>query len=162
MTNYAAATQLHALFDDVSGEAKKEIEETIGDISDFEIWGDLVLVAVYCRPVQTRGGFHIGNEMPLEDVYQGKVGLILKIGPDAFTEVDKTFNGRKPAVGEWVYHNVNQTEMQLSLAGNGWKRRTLTAPNGSKEDARKWDGWPVRLVSSRHIYGRIQTPGIIV
>lgn len=161
-TGYNAASKLHSMFEDASGDAKQEIRESVGGLDGFEVWGDLVLIGVYCHPPETKGKFLVGGTTQLEDVWQGKVGMILKIGPDAFPEAETTFGGMKPQLGDWVYHNVQDTMMQLSLAGDGWIKHQITAPNGQVEFARGWDGWPVRLVHSRDIHGRITTPGIIV
>lgn len=158
----ATVSALNSVFEFDAEKSKIEITEALGDISGFEVWGDQVLVGVYCRPVETKGRFLVGNETQIEDVWQGKVAMVLKIGPDAFTENASTFNGRKPEVGDWVYHNVNEHTMQLQLIGKGAKRGKIKSPNGEEENARAWDGWPVRLVSGRNIYGRVVAPQIVL
>ena len=41
--------------------------------------------------------------MRKEDEYQGKVGLVLKKGPLAFVDDDKTsFEGQDASIGDWV------------------------------------------------------------
>jgi len=74
--------------------------ETVKDIS---IYGDSLLVAIYQRPKKTKGGILLTDEYLEEDLYQGKVGLVLKVGPYPADELDmKWFNGRPPQVGDWV------------------------------------------------------------
>ncbi len=140
-----------------------EIHHALGDIEGLEVWGNMVLLAMFVRPAQTRSGFVVSNSMPLEDAYQGKVGLIVKLGPDAFPEGENTFNGRKPAVGDWVYHNPQSFEIQAQVVGRGAKRKML---KGEKEDhpteARSWNGWAVRLVRDSQIHGRLEHPEILL
>lgn len=162
MTGYAAATASHGVMRWDLKALRKEILDGLGDISGFEIWGNQVLLAVACEPVETKGRIVLGNDTKIEAVWQGKVGMILRIGPDCFTENAKTFNHRKPKVGDFVYHNVNEQTLQLSLAGPGWKKTQIKAPNGTTEDTRAWNGWPVRLVADRYIYGRVQSPEIVI
>lgn len=88
--------------------------------------------------------------------------MILKIGPDAFTEEARTFNGRKPEIGDWVYHNVNEHTMQLQLFGRGAERGKIKSPRGEEENARAWQGWPARLIAGRYIYGRVAAPQIVL
>lgn len=72
-------------------------------VEDLSIYGDSLLVAIYRRPEKTKGGILLSNEYLDEDLYQGKVGLVLKVGPYPADEMDlKWFNGRLPQVGDWV------------------------------------------------------------
>lgn len=75
-----------------------------------EMLGARVLVAVYVRPNITAGGIHLADSTVGEDRYQGKVGLVLKMGPIAF-EDDPThrFGTKKPAVGDWIVFSVGDT-----------------------------------------------------
>jgi co-chaperonin GroES (HSP10) len=67
---------------------KKAILDFVGDLSDFEVIGDRVLVGIYMRPEKTQGGIIRPDMNKVEDVWQGKVGLVLKCGPDAFIDPD--------------------------------------------------------------------------
>src|ERR1700677_45293 len=61
---------------------KLEILEKLGDTLDgFEILNNEVLLVIYRRPNTTRGGIMLTDRVLDEDKYQGKVGLIVKIGP---------------------------------------------------------------------------------
>jgi len=159
---YAATTADHGMFQWDLDEVRKEITDALGDYSGVEIWGNQVLLAVVCAPVETKGGFLVGNEKPIEDVWQGKCGLILAIGPDCFTEDAKTFNGRKPQVGDFVYHNINEQTLQMSVYGPGSKMAKIKNPRGEMEDKRTWKGWPCRLVQDRFIYGRVTSPELVL
>lgn len=82
---------------------KKAIWDDLGDISDIEIFHTQVLVAVYLRPEKTKSGIYMAPQTRDEDKYQGKVGLIIKKGADAFIDPEgKWFKGVKLDVGDWV------------------------------------------------------------
>jgi co-chaperonin GroES (HSP10) len=72
--------------------------------------GAELLVAVYKRPERTKGGLILSDVSRREDEFQGKVGLVLKMGPVAFTE-DGThrWGDQAPAVGDWVLFKVGDT-----------------------------------------------------
>lgn len=61
---------------------------------------DDVLVAVYKRPERLASGLYVTEAKRDEDRYQGKVGLILSMGPIA--EKDEDWGGIRPKVGDWV------------------------------------------------------------
>lgn len=45
-----------------------------------------------------------------EDAYQGKIGLVMKVGSLAFTdEADHKWEGFTPKVGDWVVINIGDT-----------------------------------------------------
>lgn len=80
------------------------IRKEMGDISDIEIFHNQVLVAIYIRPEKTKSGLYLSSQTRDEDKYQGKVGLIIKKGADAFVdESGKWFKGVKLDVGDWIY-----------------------------------------------------------
>jgi len=88
------------------------IIEKIGLIDDFDVFYNKVLVGVYERPDKmkkivrddgTTGQIIIPDSIREEDRYQGKVGLVLKIGPTAFVDDGGAqFHGQKVEKGEWV------------------------------------------------------------
>lgn len=93
---------------------KNEIWDDVREyLDDVEPLGTDVLIAVYVRPERTAGGIivDLGDKgMKHEDRYQGKVGLVLKMGPAAFRE-DEAHNwgGRAPKIGDWIAVNVGDT-----------------------------------------------------
>lgn len=141
----AVATTLHNWKHDTAAEAAQEIMAAVGDLSNVEIFGSQVLIAPYIRPTKTKSGLHVPASAANEDTWQGKVGLILKIGPTAFDpDATKQYGGRAPVVGEWIFHDVKQC-FQMHVKGAGAKR-------GATRDH---DGWPARLVYAADIYGRL-------
>lgn len=83
---------------------KDKILGDLGDISDIELLNNQVLIAVYMRPEQTKGGLYLPDKHRDEDRYQSKVGLIVGLGPSAFREGEdgNWFGGKVFAVGDWV------------------------------------------------------------
>lgn len=78
-------------------------------LSDIQglVQPDDVLVALYVRPEKTAGGLVLPEAYREEDVYQGKVGLVLKMGPLAFKHDDThVWPERTPAEGDWVVFRV--------------------------------------------------------
>lgn len=84
----------------------------IGDIGDIEVFQNQVLVAVYVRPERTKSGIILTQTNRDEDRSQGKVGLVLKLGPFAFAidpDKDQWFGDLRRGgpeevkVGDWVY-----------------------------------------------------------
>jgi co-chaperonin GroES (HSP10) len=84
-----------------------DIDPYLGDV---EVLGARVLVAVYVRPKQSAGGIYLPDRTVDEDKYQGKVGLVLALGPIAFQD-DAThrFGEIKPEVGDWIVFSVGDT-----------------------------------------------------
>jgi hypothetical protein len=64
---------------------KKAIWEVIGDSLDhIKLTGAKFIMAVYISRETSRGGIIKPDQTLKEDIFQSKVGLILKAGPDAF------------------------------------------------------------------------------
>ena len=83
---------------------KLALISAVGDLTREEVLSDLVLVATYIRPEKTAGGIIRPIDNIKEDELQGKVGLILKMGPQATEYTDDT-----PAtcqVGDWVVYDI--------------------------------------------------------
>ena len=59
---------------------KQAILDKLGDLSQIEIAQNEVLVAIYIRPEKSAGGILLTPNYRKEDNYQGKVGLVVKIG----------------------------------------------------------------------------------
>jgi co-chaperonin GroES (HSP10) len=93
--------------EDPKGAIWKDIEPYLAEV---DVLGARVLVAVYVRPKQSAGGIYLPDKTVDEDKYQGKVGLVLALGPIAF-EDDTThrFGTIKPEVGDWIVFSVGDT-----------------------------------------------------
>lgn len=83
---------------------KQALLDEIGDLSEFEVFHNEVVVAVYFRPEKTAGGIILPNSNRDEDKYQSKTALVVKMGPDAFNDDTGTwFKGVNVKVGDWVW-----------------------------------------------------------
>jgi hypothetical protein len=69
---------LKKLADEV--DPKSELLERVGDLSGIEVAQNECLIATYMRPEMTAGGIVLPHQNLKEDQYQGKVGLVVKIG----------------------------------------------------------------------------------
>ena len=82
--------------------AKKILDE-IGVLSDVKVMFSQVLVAIYQRPEMTQSGLILTPKTLDEDLYQGKAGLVLKLGQMAFEDTESIkFYGQRVNVGEWI------------------------------------------------------------
>jgi co-chaperonin GroES (HSP10) len=89
---------------------KKEVFENLTDLEKHKPLFDKVLVATYLEPSKTKGGVILPDKNREEGRFQGKMGLILALGPTAF-EYDGPYKyeGIKPQVGDWVLHYPSNT-----------------------------------------------------
>lgn len=92
------------------GDPKQHIRDAVDPyLKDIEPLGSLVMVVVYERAKKTKGGILLADSTIQEDHYQGKIGLIVKMGDLAFAEDDEHHWGVKPQVGDWVCYRVGDT-----------------------------------------------------
>ena len=117
---------------------KTELLNEVGDIKEVEIFNNQILCAIYIRPQKTASGIILTEKYVDEDKYQGKVGLVLKMGPDAFVdESGKWFKNMKIKVGDWVVFRPS----------DGWS----VSINGKS----------CRILDDVAIRGRVKSPDII-
>lgn len=87
--------------------AKETILKSVGSLEGIDVFGDMVLLAIYIRPEKTKGGIIRPQSNVVEDIWQGKVGLVLKWGPDAFIDPnDGSLFTQVANVGEWCVFKV--------------------------------------------------------
>lgn len=97
---------------------KTQILETLGDLDQYQLLDDECLIAVYAESnVLSRITDATGKTVELvgtdsrttESRYQGKVGLLVKIGPTAFTYHNngQAYAGVRPEVGDWVVSHAS-------------------------------------------------------
>ncbi len=116
-----------------------EILKHVGDLSGIEIMYNMVLLAAYIRPNVTKGGIIRPDENQEEDVWQGKVGLVLRLGQDAFIDDDEVaFHGQSAEIGDWVVFKV----------GDAWQIQIRD--------------WPCRLVRDSSIRMKVADPSLII
>jgi co-chaperonin GroES (HSP10) len=118
---------------------KEAIIKFIGDLSTFEVMGDRVLVGIFMRPEKTKGGIIRPDANKLEDVWQGKVGLVLKLGPNAFINPDDgSLYEQRVEVGDWVVFKV----------GDGWQLEV--------------NKMPCRMIKDTNFIAKIKDPMMVL
>lgn len=117
---------------------KQALLDAVGDLSGYDIFHNQILVAIYVRPNITAGGILRPDENIKEDEYQGKVGLVVKLGPTAFVDTDdEEFHGQSLSVGDWVVFRT----------GDGWQLNIRDTA--------------CRILNDRTVRMRIKNPGDI-
>lgn len=121
----------------MASDAREGVLKAVGDLSGYEVMFNQILVGTYVRPERTAGGLYLTQQTLKEDEYQGKVGLVLKMGPTAFKDTDTLdFAGQKVSVGDWIVYrtgdawqmNVNGTACRMLVDRN--IRMKITNPEG--------------------------------
>lgn len=92
---------------DSADEAAREILARVGDLKGWTPLNYQILIAAYVRPdeVTLRNGakFILPQKTVAEDVWQGKLGLVLAMGASAcMSDRYREFVGPQPVVGSWV------------------------------------------------------------
>jgi len=129
--------------DDVSkiadlAERKAAIKAKVGTLDGVDVLFNRILVATYVRSNMTRGGIILTGNNLEEDVWQGKVGLVLKVGPDAFKDDDSfSFYGQSADIGEWI----------VFKPGDGYQVGI--------------GDWPCRMVRDTAVLMKVKNPAII-
>lgn len=81
--------------------------ERAGSLDEVEVFNNQVLIGLYQREAETKtaGGIILTHKTTDEDKYQSKVGLILKMGPRAFTDINEPqrwFIDQDMSIGDWI------------------------------------------------------------
>lgn len=97
----------------VEVDTKQEILDKLGDLSGVEISQNQFIMAIYFRPEMTPGGIVMPPSYLKEDEYQGKVGLVVKIGSACrFVHTDEKTGvtyGVPIALHDWVVVRVSDS-----------------------------------------------------
>ena len=92
-----------AMIMDHDVDPKEKLLSELGDLSQVEIFNNQVLVAVYIRPNKTKSGLYLSDKTTDEDRYQGKVGLLVGMGPAAFQDDNgQWFNNASFSMDDWL------------------------------------------------------------
>jgi hypothetical protein len=131
---------------DEEQDTKDFIFEKLGDLEDIEFLFNEVLVAKYIRE-EVGAGLIAAPETKQADVWEGVIGLVLKVGPRAFVDDEDgrtQFHGKKVEVGDWA----------LFRNSDGWDKDI--AMLGSRTNFVK-----CRIIQDAHIRGRVKYPARI-
>lgn len=100
----------------------EKLLKDLGDLSALELFHTQVLVAIYVAPEKTAGGIIRPQSNIDEDLYQSKVGLIVKLGPQAFQSSGQWTWPDDIGLSDWVYFKVSDS---FACAVNRVKCRIL-------------------------------------
>lgn len=128
-----------------SQEFIEKIAATIGEMHDLEVFHNQIVVAKFIRThVGTSGRILAASQTQMEDKWQSKVGLVVKIGPRAFIdEPGYQFHGLKVNVGEWVLYRNS----------DGWDFDYCAEAGADKI--------PMRMLEDTHLRGRVARPELV-
>ena len=114
---------------------KKDILDRLGDLSGIELFNNQILCAVYVRPNKTKSGIYLSDKTVDEDRFQGKVGLLVAAGPEAFNDTS----------GQWFNDvNFNVHDWLVFRPSDGW---SITV-----------NGVLCRIMSDTQVKARISSP----
>lgn len=139
-----SARKLRDIAIESGNDPKGAILSAVGDISGFEPFHNLILVGTHVRPEKTKGGIIRPDRNLAEDRFQGKVGLVLKVGPVAFLDnATAQFGGMTVEEGDWVVYRASDGYEMFFVDDNGR------------------DGTPCRLLEDVHIKARVVDPEMV-
>jgi co-chaperonin GroES (HSP10) len=124
---------------------REEILQRVGELKDVEVFGNDILIAVYMRPQKTKSGIILTDNMRGEDAFQGKVGLIVKMGPTAYLDED----GEK-------FRDIKEKDWVVFRASDGWPVTLNAANSVSSKDA-----VICRIITDINIRMRVSSPDAI-
>ena len=115
---------------DHEGDPKQKLIDALGDLSEIELFNNKILVAVYIRPEKTKSGLYLSDKYRDEDRFQGKVGLLVGAGPDAFADENGAWfhilhrdnrksTREKSNAGKVDYHNIGACYDVLGVVAAG-------------------------------------------
>jgi len=125
---------------------KQEILDRVGDLSGVDVFGGDVLCAIYKRPEKTRSGIILADATREEDRFQGKVFLVLKLGPTAYLD-DEGNKFRDIKEGDWV----------VARASDGWAVTLNSALGLTTKDA----AIDCRVITDINVRLRVSSPDAI-
>lgn len=136
---------LRAIAQAANRDPKQALLDSAGPMTEYEVFHNLVLVATYI-PSEKIGSIIVPDKTMAENRFQGKIGLVLKVGPTAFhDDAQVKFGGINIEPGDWVmYRPSDGTELFI-------KDRMGLAN----------DGLPCRLFADTLILGRVSDPALI-
>src|SRR5215831_8874873 len=118
-----ARAKLREVAEAAMKDPKQALLDALGSsVEAVELFHNLVLVATYIKPpkvIKTPTGpvtLHMPDRTHAEDRFQGKVGLVVKLGPLAFKDDSVAkFGGKTLNVGDWVFYSASDGYEMFSV-----------------------------------------------
>lgn len=86
------------------------LAEVESNLPKIRLSRNRLLVATYVEPKTTKGGIILAQKTLDENRFQGKVGLVLALGPMAFKYDDpEGCQTEAPKVGDWIFYRTSDT-----------------------------------------------------
>jgi co-chaperonin GroES (HSP10) len=84
--------------------------------NDIDVYLNRILCAVYISSEKTPGGIYRPHDNIAEDIWQGKIALVLKVGKSAFKDTAEIqFDGMGVKPGDWVSFKIgNSTQVEYN------------------------------------------------
>lgn len=90
-----------------AADPRMAIIKAVGDLDDVTVFSDMVLVGTFIRHEKTSGGIILTKDNIAEDIWQGKVGLVLKAGPLAYADWETDDQkGKAAQIGTWIVYAI--------------------------------------------------------
>lgn len=131
---------------DHTTDPKQALLEKVGDLSGVEVFGSDVLVALYIPPEKTKSGIILADSTREESRWQGKVGLVLKLGNAAYVDEDGN-KFRDISAGDWVVFRPS----------DGWPFQLNTMKSRISKDSVV----DCRVVTDINIRSRVAHPDLV-
>ena len=138
-------TKLREIAEQAKFDPAGAIHKALGDdIKEVEIFGNKVLVATYIGPDRSAGGILYTDKRLAEDRFQGKLFLVLAVGPLAFKDDSVAqFGGKIVNPGDWIIANPS----------DGYELFKVDKAEGT--------GTCCRIFEDTQIKGRVSDPALI-
>lgn len=147
-----------------------EMDKVVGNLDDFEVNGQQILVGAFVRPaldtLTTANGVTLWRppetigKASSEDAVQSIVCRVLKKGPQAFAKLEGEWPSGAPDVGDWII-SPPQNGTPLSVKCTGSIPTAMFRDADGKRIAGN-GGWPCRLIDGTGVMGKIKDPWMVV
>lgn len=88
---------------DPAADARARVAAAKVNLADVTLMTNQMLIIGHKLPERTAGGIILSDKTKDEDRWQGKVGLVLAMGPTCFKDDGiNQFGGSRAEVGDWV------------------------------------------------------------
>ena len=125
-------------------DARQAIINSIGQkqIDAYEPAANLILIGTYVRSDKTKSGLILGGDRTrAEDRFQGKVGLVLKVGPSVNSPDRPKVFAEPIKVGDWITYRASDALEFFFVDPN-----------------RPLDGSSARLIEDGLVMSRVKDP----